>query len=232
VLSGSAATPILTSVSAAYLQRNIRPRVESITVHPAGVAFQKPFSTGEMEIAGFDEEPQERRLANQGAGGAAQMGAPTLGRRIYQRGLQTLAWKAEDENGDDLAYTVLYRREGETGWRTLKSDLALTGELESESFEIDNTPPVVSIGSVGRDSQLFVVPVEVRDADSPLVKVEYTLDAQKWQTAYPRDGMLDSRRELFEIRLNGASSGRVLVVRASDALNNVSAGQVLLPASR
>jgi hypothetical protein len=76
------------------------------------------------------------------------------------------------------------------------------------------------------------VPVEVRDADSQLVKVEYTLDAQNWQTAYPRDGMLDSRRELFEIRLNGASSGRVLVVRASDALNNVSAGQVLLPASR
>jgi hypothetical protein len=265
VLSGGAASPVLTSVSAAFLQRNIRPRVESITVHPAGVAFQKPFSTGEMEIAGFDEEPQERRLANQGAGGAGQVGAPTLGRRIYQRGLQTLAWKADDENRDDLTYTVLYRREGETGWRTLKSDLtdtltvwdtssapngtyvvkivasdapahpadlALTGELESESFEVDNSPPVVSIGAVGRDGQLFVVPVEVRDTDSPLAKVEYTLDAQKWQTAYPRDGMLDSRRELFEIRLNGAATGRVLVVRASDALNNVSAGQVVLPASR
>ena len=44
--------------------------------------------------------------------------------------------------------------------------------------------------------------------------------------------MLDSRRELFEIRLNGAATGRVLVVRASDALNNVSAGQVQLPAGR
>ncbi len=79
VLSGISSTPMLTSVSAAYLQRNVRPRVESITVHPAGVAFQKPFSTGEMEIAGFDQEPQERRLANQGAGGGAQMGAPAAG---------------------------------------------------------------------------------------------------------------------------------------------------------
>jgi hypothetical protein len=265
VLSGGAATPVLTSVSAAYLQRNLRPRVESITVHPAGVAFQKPFSTGEMEIAGFDEEPQERRLANQGAGGAGQVGAPTLGRRIYQRGLQTLAWKAEDENGDQLTYTVLYRREGDTGWRTLKSDLtdtltvwdtssapngtyvmkvvasdasthpaelALTGEMESESFEIDNAPPTVSMGAVGRDGQRFVVPVEVQDADSPLTKVEFSLDAQKWQTAYPRDGMLDSRRELFEIRLDAAAAGHVLVVRATDALNNVSAGQVQLPGGR
>ncbi len=104
--------------------------------------------------------------------------------------------------------------------------------MESESFDIDNTPPAVSIGAVGREGSRFVVPVEVRDADSPLTKVEYSLDAQKWQTAYPRDGMLDSRRELFEIRLDEAAAGRVVVVRASDALNNVSAGQAQVPGSR
>lgn len=264
VLSGGTATPTLTSVSAAYLQRNVRPRVESITVHPAGVAFQKPFSTGELEIAGYDQEPLERRLANQGAG-ASPMGAPALGRRVYQRGLQTLAWKAEDDNADELTYSVLYRREGETLWRTLKTDLsdtltvwdtsstpngtyvvkivasdakshpaelALAGEMESESFDIDNTPPIVSIGAVGRDGGRFVVPVEIRDGDSALVKVEYSLDAQQWQTAYPRDGLLDSRHEFFDLRLDETAAGRILVVRASDALNNVSAGQVQLPAAR
>jgi hypothetical protein len=263
VLTGGATTPMLTSVSAAYMQRNIRPRVESITVHPAGVAFQKPFSTGEMEIAGYDEEPPERKLATQGAGAAAQMGGPTLGRRIYQRGLQTLAWKAEDDNGDDLTYTVLYRREGETAWRPLKTGLsdtltvwdtastpngtyvvkivasdakahptaeALSGELESASFDIDNTPPTLAVGTVGRDGAGFVVPIEVRDADSPLIRVEYSLDSQKWQVAYPRDGMLDSRREIFEVHLGAEAAGRVLVVRATDTLNNVGAGQAQLPA--
>jgi hypothetical protein len=262
VLTGGTATPMLTSVSAAYLQRNIRPRVESITVHPAGVAFQKPFSTGETEIAGYDEEPAERKLANQGAGASAQTGAPTLGRRIYQRGLQTLAWKAEDDNGDDLTYSVLYRREGETSWRTLKSGLTdtltvwdtsstpngtyvvkvvasdaaahpaeetLAGELESASFDIDNTPPVVTVGTVTRDGARYVVSVEIRDADSPLTRVEYSLDSQKWQVAYPRDGMLDARREQFEIRFDGEAAGRVLVVRATDALNNVGAGQAGVP---
>jgi hypothetical protein len=262
VLTGDAATPVLTSVSAAYLQRNIRPRVESITVHPSGVVFQKPFSTGEAEIAGFDEEPQERRMANQGAGPGAQTAAPTLGRRIYQRGLQTFAWKADDENGDDLTYSVHYRREGETLWRMLKSGLtdtltvwdtssvpngtyvvkvvasdaashpdeqSLAGELESVSFDIDNAPPTVTIGAVTRDGVRFVVPVEVRDADSPLSRVEYSLDAQRWQTAHPRDGMLDARREVFDVRLDADAAGRTLVVRATDALNNVSAGQVQLP---
>ena len=48
VLTGtSTAAPTLTSLSSAYLPRNIRPQVVSITVHPPGVVFQKPFSSGE-----------------------------------------------------------------------------------------------------------------------------------------------------------------------------------------
>ncbi len=109
-------------------------------------------------------------------------GAPALGRRTYQKGLQTIVWKADDENDDDLGYDVLYRREGETTWTTLRRGLsdadprlghddgahrhvlregrrlgravqsgrrrALTGELESSAFDIDNTPPVITVQSV------------------------------------------------------------------------------------
>ena len=39
---------------------------------------------------------------------------PSLGRAHYQKGLQTLVWRADDENEDELVYDVLYRREGET----------------------------------------------------------------------------------------------------------------------
>src|SRR5207249_5012413 len=93
VLTGKGEGPVLTSVTAAYLQRNLRPIVRSITVHPAGIVFQKPFSTGDPELAGFeDQSTPERKLAAQAS---AQPGSSSgLGRRTYQKGLQTLAWKA------------------------------------------------------------------------------------------------------------------------------------------
>jgi sugar lactone lactonase YvrE len=258
VLTGTAtAAPTLTSLSSAYLPRNIRPQVVSITVHPPGVVFQKPFSSGETEIAGLDEDAQDRRAAANSPGG----GGPALGRRVFQRGLQTFAWKAEDDNNDDLSYDVFYRREGDTAWRTLKSDLrdtlfvwdtgsvpngtyvlkvlasdrrsnptdsALAGELESSSFEIDNVAPTVQIGALRRDGTRFIVPADVRDADSTVMRVEFSVDAQRWQPAFPRDGILDGRLENFEIRLDAESAGRTLVIRATDALGNVGTGQVLI----
>ena len=115
-------TPLVTSVTAVYLQRNLRPDVTSITLHPPGVIFQKPFSSGDMEIAGFDGVTSDRRAAAATAPGAPSTASstPPLGRRGYQKGLQTLIWKAEDDNDDDLVYDVLYRREGETAWKALK----------------------------------------------------------------------------------------------------------------
>ncbi len=68
--------------------------------------------------------------------------------------------------------------------------------------------------------------MDVRDADSAVKKVEYSLDAQRWQPAFPRDGILDARRESFEIRLDADAAGRTLVIRATDALGNVGTGQV------
>lgn len=256
VLTGTAtAAPVLTSLSSAYLPRNIRPQVASITVHPPGVVFQKPFSSGEAEIAGLDEDAQDKRASASSPGG---VGAPPLGRRIFQRGMQTFAWKADDDNNDELSYDVFYRREGDTAWRLLKSDLrdtllvwdtssvpngiyvlkvlasdrksnpadvALGGELESSSFEIDNTAPTVQIGSARKDGTRLVIPAEVRDADSAIVKVEFSLDAQRWQPAFPRDGILDARQEGFDIRLDADAAGRTLVIRATDALGNVGTGQ-------
>lgn len=122
-LIGKDASPVVTSVSAAYLQRNQRPVVSGLVVHPPGVVFQKPFSTGETEIAGYRAEAIERRLSNQGQP-PPSTGAPALGRRTYQQGLQTIVWKGDDANGDDLTFDVSFRREGETAWTPLATALA------------------------------------------------------------------------------------------------------------
>lgn len=258
VLTGKGDSPILTSVTAAYLQRNVRPAVASITVHPPGVVFQKPFSSGETEIAGFSEETVEKRIAsttNQTGGG------PSLGRRTYQKSLQTFIWKADDENEDELTYDVFYRREGETTWKLLKDgltdtilvwdttsapngsyvvrvvasdhkanppDTALRGERESASFDVDNTAPTVSVGGTRRDGGKIVVAFDVHDTDSTISRVEYSVNSQPWQSAFPTDGILDARREQFSLTLDSAVAGRTLVIRATDAMNNVGSGEVVV----
>jgi hypothetical protein len=257
IASRAEAGPILTSVTSAYLPRNLRPEVTSITVHPPGTVFQRPFSTGELEIAGFEDNTSDGRSPsqpNQASGATPPPSAPALGRKVYQKGLQTFVWKAEDENDDRLQYDVFYRREGDTAWKPLKRGLwdaivvwdttsvpdgtyyvkvtatdtpsnspatALVGEFESVSFDIDNTPPAVEVQSATRAGTRATVKFVVRDEQSAVMRVEYSLDASRWRLAYPVDGIPDSRREEFEVTLDDADAARSIIIRVTDAMNNV-----------
>ncbi|HET7698926.1 MAG TPA: hypothetical protein VFK57_24620 [Vicinamibacterales bacterium] len=251
--------PVLTSVTTAYLPRNLRPAVTSITVHPPGTVFQRPFSTGELEIAGFEDNTSDGRNPSQPNQSSSSPGTtpmtPALGRRVYQKGLQTFVWKAEDDNDDRLQYDVFYRREGDTTWKPLKRGLwdpltvwdttsvpdgtyyvkvaatdspsnspatALVGEFESVSFDIDNTPPVIEIQSATRTSAArATVRFLVRDDQSAVQRVEYSLDASRWRVAYPVDGIPDSRREEFEVGVDDADTARNIIIRVTDGMNNV-----------
>ena len=58
--------------------------------------------------------------------------------------------------------------------------------------------------------------------------LEYAIDGQGWQPAYPVDGLLDGRRERVTLRLEAENAGRTLVIRAADALHNVGSTTVVL----
>jgi hypothetical protein len=255
--AGRGDAPLLTSVVAAYLPRNSRPKVTSITINPPGTVYQRPFPTGDPDIQGFDGEPLDRRFAAQTAGTA--LGAtPSLGRRAYQKGLLTFVWRAEDDNRDDLLYEVQYRREDETTWRSIKKDLneailawdttsvpngryilrvaasdapsnapttALTGSLDSATFDIDNTPPSVAVTGSRRDGTRTVLTFEVRDEHSAVQRVEFSVDGTRWQMLYPVDGIADSRVERFELPLDGDAAASGVTIRATDVLNNIGSGR-------
>jgi hypothetical protein len=250
-------SPVVTSVTVAFQPRNLRPEITSITVHPAGVVFQRPFSTGEAEIAGYDGSTTAQRVQSGNPGGN-----PVLGRRGYQKGLQTFLWKAQDPNDDDLTYDVLYRREGETNWKALKRNLAdpilvwdttsvpngtyvikvvasdasanppgaaLVAERESDTFDIDNAPPMITVNSVSREAGRTIVRFVVKDADFPVQRVEYSLDADRWRPLYPRDGIADSRTEEFELTLDQDVTEKAIILRAFDGMNNVATARAEAP---
>lgn len=253
---GSGPGPVLTSVTVTYLPRNTRPSVASITVHPPGVVFARPFPTGEPEIAGFDSGAAEARPvwpSSTGPAVSTAAGGPPLGRRLYQKGLQTFVWKADDEPGDRLVYDVYYRRQGQTAWTLLRRGLwdpiltwdtttvpdgtytikvvasdsptnapeaALAGERESDPFDVDNTPPSITVTSVRRAGGRTLVEFTVSDTHSPLDRVEYAIDATRWRLVYPADGIADSKVERYQVTLE-PDVALPVTLRATDALGNV-----------
>jgi hypothetical protein len=102
---------------------------------------------------------------------------------------------------------------------------ALTGALESTAFDIDNTPPVITVISVGRQGGRLAIAFDVRDENSAVQKAEYSLDGDRWQTIYPKDGIADSRLEQYELVLDGEPGTRGVIIRATDALNNIASAR-------
>jgi hypothetical protein len=126
VLIGKAgATPVLDAVQTAYLQRNQRPSVTSVTVYPPGEVFQRPLApaSGELEILGL-EAGQSVDMRPPAAPARPALGLSLFGRRLYQRGIQTFSWRGEDPNGDPLVYEVFYRPALESSWRPLRKGLS------------------------------------------------------------------------------------------------------------
>jgi sugar lactone lactonase YvrE len=256
--SGAGTPTSLTAVTVAYLTANNRPVVTSVTVHPPGVVFQRPFSNEEGAIAGLDEATADARRPPGDTGPPT----PAPGRRMFQRGLQTIAWRAEDgDAGDRLTYTIEYRREGSETWRTLRSDLsdsifvwdttsavdgryvvrvkasdspsnaadrALVGEREADPIEVDNTPPAISAEVIRQGNQSRLA-IRVVDGRTPIQKVEFAVDGGAWQLLYPVDGLSDAPEERYELPLSADTDPARIVIRATDLLQNTSSVPAVRP---
>jgi hypothetical protein len=130
-------SPVLTSVSVAYLPQNTPPKVNAVTV-----STQLGASEEAQQQAAVSTAP----AANQGvysitvtdsgsAGQATSAGTPTqtVGRGLVQQ--IVIGWQAEDPDGDRLVYNVHFRGEEDNQWKTLRSNLAETTlTLEGDAF--------------------------------------------------------------------------------------------------
>ena len=106
---------------------------------------------------------------------------------------------------------------------------ALAGERESRSFDIDNAPPVIEVTAVRREGARTIVAFTVTDDQSAVQRVEYSLDADRWRTIYPKDGIADSRLEQFELVLDGDATDKAVILRAVDAMSNVATARAESP---
>ena len=98
--------------------------------------------------------------------------------------------------------------------------------MDSVAFEVDNTPPTITVGTIRAERGRTIIPFEVTDDHSPIQRVEFSQDGQRWRSVFPVDGIADSRSEQYELSIEGELGERGVTLRASDSMNNVSSAQV------
>lgn len=102
-------------------------------------------------------------------------------------------------------------------------------ELVSTPVLIDNTPPVVTLGSPRRNGASLDIDIDAKDRTSPLRLCEYSLDAGLWQPIEAVDGITDSPHEQFHLHLDNLRPGEhLLVFRVYDSANNAGLAKVIL----
>ena len=251
-------TPALGSVTVPYLQQNFRPELTAVDVLPAGVALvkiQQLNAAGNPTVpdaaaaranarAGQPALPKSppRRLVQKGAQAfqwtASDRNQDVLQYDIYYRGESERAWKLLKKDLDDNFYTINSDTipDGTYVLRVVASDLpsnpasmALTGELETRPFSIDNTPPVVTLRQESINGGRVRLAIDAVDATSTLNQAEISVDTGDWRVVFPQDGITDSKSESFRYETEMLPAGEhVIAFRIYDQVDNVGIGKLVV----
>jgi hypothetical protein len=239
------------NVVVSFMNRNIAPVIDGLGVQDPAVVFitgSYPPSPQVVEATNPDEYGIFTSLES-----PRDKNDP--GKKVFRKGYRTINWRAHDENGDSLRYTLSFRRKGSTQWLRLRDnveesslnfdtsqlpdgtyelkltvtdaidnpDNPLSDSKEGVEFQVDNTAPSIAFTTEGDE-----VVIRVTDKMSPVGKVEYSADAQKWIRITPVDGIADSPSETYRIK-RSAVAGKFVIVRATDAFFNVATESITLP---
>jgi WD40 repeat protein len=239
------------TVTIAFMNRNIAPVIDAMSVQDPAVVFissSYPSAPQVVEATNPDEYGIFTSLENPREKG------PDQGKKVFRKGYRTITWRAHDDNGDALRYTLSFRKQGSDRWLRLREnieetqvnfdtsqlpdgtyelrlvasdamenpELPLMDTREGVEFQVDNTPPMISVVAQGNE-----VILHVTDKMSPIGKVEYSVDAQRWIRLIPVDGIADSPDETYKLpRID--IDGKFVIIRATDVFYNVATESVTL----
>ncbi|TFE67712.1 ligand-binding sensor domain-containing protein [Methylacidiphilum caldifontis] len=233
-------------VEIACLPNNIPPKIELLKILPPGISYSSlmmpppPPPTKTIEqLLSHDEKSTDFESQSM----------PPRFQVKESRGLRTVVWKAIDPDGDNLKYSIFFKpypssaiwtllaKELDeslfswdtTGWpdgfyvlkieATDEKDnplgMGLSASLESRPFLVDNTPPKILIQN--KDNAISIT---VTDEGSGIKTVEISEDGKTFTPLYPKEGMLDFRKQEFVIGLTPEK--KIRFIRAEDESGNIS----------
>jgi hypothetical protein len=204
-------SPLVREVAVAHTVPNLAPKVESVTVIPAGSAEK----SGVFKISYKAADDNNDRL-------------------VYKIDFRKLDWtgwiQLEEETEDDnFQLDGQTLEDGRYEIRVTVSDeksnttaTKLTGSRISEPVVVDNSPPEIMEHATITDGCNVTLTMKLFDLLSVIDSVEYTIDSKdSWKAATPEDGIYDTTEEDFVVTIQALEEGEhIITVKASDAAGN------------
>lgn len=256
------ASPSLSEVEVSYLNQNLPPEIESLTVvdgsertSMTGAPLESP---GGASVGTPVPVEETTTIAGITYSGIVPSADPP-GKSPIQ-----VNWRATDPNNDHLLYNVYLKSENEQQWHLAKGKLraasyaippdtladgeyrvritasdspsnppgeALTTELVSAPFWVDNTPPVVRVVSQEARGGQAMVRFEADSKGAPIRAAQFSSGENVWNDIVSDDGIVDSQHEAFTVRLPKLPSGEhVISLRVYDTAGNVAVGSAVIEA--
>ena len=249
------AAPVLDEVVIAYVRANEAPRITGVKIGKPPV--RRPPTTSSRIIPGTAKStPTPTRSVNTRKQAAGSQRGPFAGRirvtwtatdpnkdslffALYFRGEDETTWK---KIRDKL--TINYYDwdtetvpDGPCRFRIVASDArsnpaarALQGDIVTEAFLIDNTPPTVAKPATKTAADRVVtVTVKATDTTSRIASAEYTVDGGDWTQVGCVDGIFDGAAETITFSTKALAAGEhTIVVRARDDAGNSGAAKAVL----
>ncbi len=117
-------------------------------------------------------------------------------------------------------------------------EYALKEEVESDSFLIDNTRPVIlnlktviesdAIDNNGSPGYTIIISGTAKDEMCNVTDIQYSIDSGDWQTAFPEDKIFDSMEEIFLLTIPYISPDEhTIVVNALDYEGNIGSSKII-----
>ena len=252
--ASGANSPTLNDVTVSYLNQNLPPQIRSLNVSTAGERTS-PAGSGSSGLSpgttiSVGSQPSGSFGAMTPGGSPAGKIPVTLNWQADDPNNDLLVYslyvKATDEQEWHLVKDKLHQTsytidpgtlpDGKYVAKLVASDedsnppeLARKSEMLSAPFWVDNTPPQVRVLRQNVTGAAAEVLFEVEDSTSPLRSAETSLDGKEWKNLLSDDGIVDSRKETFTLRLTKLEAGEhVVSVRAYDTAGNLGVGKAVL----
>ncbi len=253
--SSGGETPVLDEVTVSYLNQNLAPEIRSLSVSTSG---ERTSTTGGGTATGVTPGATISVSAGPSVGfgsptpmsskpgktpvtltwQADDPNGDTLTYSLYAKAADEESWHLLKDKLQQTTYTIEPNTlpDGKYVARLVASDsesnppeLARRTELLSAPFWIDNTPPEVTVATKTMRGGSAEVHFLAEDSTSPLRSAETSLDGKSWRDILSDDGIVDSRRESFTVKIPKLDPGEhIVLLRAYDTAGNAGVGKAVL----